>query len=209
MHESYRQLIDELITDGVLRTPSLIEAFRVIDRRDFVPDTLAESAYHNSPLPIGMGQTISQPWTVAFMLELLQPYEGENILDIGAGSGWQTCLLAQVVGGRGHITALEIIPELFAWGKENINHYSFIDTGIVEVHCMSGFGGYPERASFDKIIAAAAGESVPEAWLAQTKVGGCIVAPIGSSVWRLTRISDQNWTKEMYSGFTFVPLISR
>lgn len=203
----YEQLIEEVIAEGVLRTPLIIDAFRSIDRHDFVREEMESEAYYNIPLPIGGGQTISQPLTVAYMLELLQPRKGENILDVGSGSGWQTALLAYLVGEHGHITALEIIPELCEWGRQNVAKYNFITKGIVETHCMSGLGGYPKRAPFEKIIAAAAGETVPDAWLEQTKVNGCIVMPVGSSILQLVKKSAVEWERYDHPGFAFVPLV--
>lgn len=97
MNVNYESLINELISDGYLKTSSIIEAFKKIDRADFVLDEYKEKAYVNEPLPIGFGQTISQPLTVSFMLELLQPREGEKILEIGAGSGWQTAIIAGII----------------------------------------------------------------------------------------------------------------
>ena len=111
-----KYLIKELIEEGVLKTPSIIEAFEKIDRKDFTPEGLRDKAYLNTPLPIGYGQTISQPFTVAFMLELLQPQSGDKVLEVGSGSGWQTTLLASIVGNfpidGGKVFALELIPEL-------------------------------------------------------------------------------------------------
>ena len=98
MTPEYENLINSLISDGYLKTPLLIEAFKNIDRQDFVPEEYKNSAYINEPLPIGFEQTISQPLTVAFLMELLEPKPGEKILDIGAGSGWSAALLAYVVG---------------------------------------------------------------------------------------------------------------
>lgn len=218
----YQELVDELIAIGVLETPAIIDAFRVIDRRDFVRGAEQADAYLDTALPIGSGQTISQPYTVAFMLELLQPRAGDNILDIGSGSGWQTALLAHIVseGGtrpclpreaskrRCGVTAIEIIPELCEWGRQNVAKHGFIEHGIVEMHCRSGLEGYPEWAPFDKIIAAAAGETVPEAWLAQTNVGGRVVAPVGSSILQLIKRSETAWERHEHPGFAFVPLVS-
>lgn len=206
--QSHRQLVQFLQRRGVLQTPAIIAAFSAIDRRDFVPPDLIGEAYSDIPLPLGLGQTISQPYTVAYMLELLQPHVGENILDIGSGSGWQTALLAHIVGDHGHVTALEIISELCERGRQNVAKYNFLEKGIVEMHCMSGLRGYPSRAPFDKIIAAAAGETVPEAWLAQTNIGGQIVLPIGSSVLQLIKKSDSEWERHDHPGFVFVPLVS-
>lgn len=213
---THKRMVEELVVDGVLKTLAIIEAFRAVDRADFVPPVLQEEEYLNVPLPIGFGQTISQPYTVAFMLELLAPQIGETILDVGSGSGWQTSLLAYIVSqemkladlaGGGHVTALEIIPELCEVGLKNVAKYDFIEKGIVEMHCMSGLDGYPEAAPFDKIVAAAAGETVPEAWQEQLKVGGRIVTPIGSSILLLEKIGEDKWKRTEYPGFRFVPMV--
>lgn len=192
-----------------VQTPALAAALAAIDRRDFVRGELLYEADADVPLPIGRGQTISQPSTVAFMLELLQPQAGHNVLDIGSGSGWQTSLLAYMVGREGHVTALEVIPALCEWGRQNVAKYNYIKKGIVEMHCQDGRGGYPARAPFDRLIAAAAGEDVPEAWLAQTKIGGRIVTPIGWSVWQLIKKSETDFERREYPGFAFVPLVGR
>ncbi len=200
-------LIDQLIDQKILRTPLIIEAFRAIDRRDFVQPVDIDEAYGNYPLAIGYGQTISQPLTVAFMLELLQPLPGEKILDVGAGSGWQSALLAYIVSNNnsgkgenlkikihrgttridtrnsaettGKVYAMERIPELCDFGKSNVAKYSFIKKGIVEFFCADGSQGLPDKAPFDKIIVAAAAEKVPEALKQQLKIGGRLVLPVG------------------------------
>ena len=119
------KLIQKLINDGYLKTPAIIEAFKNIDRTDFVPENLKEIAYENKPLSIGFNQTISQPLTVAFMLELLEPKIGEKILDIGSGSGWQTALLAHIVGIQGKVVSIERIPELKLLAEKNLGKYNF------------------------------------------------------------------------------------
>lgn len=199
-------LVKNLISDGVLRTPAIIEAFYAIDRSDFVSPESVDDAYKNIPLPIGHGQTISQPYTVAYTLELLQPKPNDNILDIGYGSGWQTSLLAHLVGQDGHVTALEVISELQTRGEENIAKYNFLSRGIVECHCLNGAGGYEQNAPFDKIVGAAAAREMPKAWMRQTKTNGRIVAPVGSSIILLNKKSDEEWEKEEHPGFVFVPL---
>jgi len=214
-----KYLIKELIDEGILNTPSLIEAFEKVDRKDFVPEELKDKAYLNVPLPIGFGQTISQPLTVAFMLELLQPESGDKILEIGSGSGWQTALLASVVGEPpnegGKIFALELIPELMAFGMKNTAKYGFIKrnlpagkAGIVEFHSLNAINGLPEKAPFDKIISAASGEELPKAWKKQLKVGGRIVAPVKNAIHLLVKKSETEFEETIYRGFAFVPLIS-
>lgn len=223
MPENQAQLVQDLIDRGVLRTPVIIEAFQAIDRRDFVPENLASAAYRDIPLPLGLGQTISQPYTVAYMLELLQPQPGHNILDIGYGSGWQTALLAHIASQphktKGHapprtprragVTALEIVPQLCTYGKANIAKYNFIQKGIVTALCQSGEAGYPPAAPFDRIIAAAASSSdVPEVWLNQIKEGGRIVLPVQNSLVLLIK-KERGFEREEHPGFVFVPLVRK
>lgn len=202
-------LIDGLIREGYLKTSRIIDAFRAIDRADFVPDDLKSEAYINAPLPIGRGQTISQPLTVAFMQELLEPQGGDKILDIGSGSGWQTALMAHIVGPKGKVFAIELIPEIMEFGKGNVAKYNFIEKGIVKFLCLDGSKGLPGEAPFDKIIAAAAAEKIPEAWKKQLKVGGKLVTPVGSSIWLLEKIGKDKFKEKEFPGFAFVPFISK
>ena len=200
-------LIESLIKDGYLKTPGAIEAFKAIDRKDFVLPERIEEAYGNYPLPIGFGQTISQPLTVAFMLELLEVKPGEKILEIGAGSGWQTALLGFLVGSSGKVTALEIIPELKAMADTNVVKYGFIEKGTVEIFLADGSKGYPLSAPYDRIIAAAAGNEIQQAWKDQLKVNGRIVTPIKESIVVLDKVSSDEFKQREYFGFSFVPLV--
>jgi len=191
-----------------LKTPSIIDAFEKVDRKDFVTEELKDKAYLNTPLPIGYGQTISQPLTVAFMLELLQPEKGNRVLEIGSGSGWQTALLAHIVSGGGKVFAAELIPELMAFGRKNVAKYDFIKKGIVEFHSFNAVKGFPEKAPFDRIISAASGMELPAAWKEQLKVGGRIVAPVKDAIHLLIKKSETEFEESIYPGFAFVPLIS-
>ena len=119
-------LINSLIQEGWLKTERYIEAFKKIKRVDFLPEEIKDLAELNEALPIGYSQTISQPLVVAFMIELLKPEEGEKILDVGSGSGWTAAILAEIVGDKGKIIAIEIIPELKEFGENNILKYNFI-----------------------------------------------------------------------------------
>lgn len=191
-------LIDSLIEDGWLKTPRIIEAFRKIQRVDFLPaspvggpEDLKDLAELNEALPIGYGQTISQPLVVAFMLEQLQPQRGDKILDIGSGSGWTTALLAEIVGGKGRVVAVDIIPELVESGKKNVEKYNFVEKGIVEFICADGSKGYKKEAPFDKILVSATAERLSPAWKEQLKIGGRIVAPIGSSIWLFVKKREE------------------
>lgn len=202
-------LIDDLIKEGWLETPRIIEAFKKIKRIDFLPEDSKDLAELNIALPISSGQTISQPLVVAFMLELLEPKQGEKILDIGSGSGWTTALLAEIVGEKGRVIAIEIIPELMEFGKKNVEKYNFLEKGIVEFICTDGSKGYNKEAPFDNILASATAKTVPSAWKEQLKINGKIVTPMDSSIWRFIKKSKEEFSKEEYPGFVFVPLIKK
>lgn len=212
------KLIKELIDFGALKTPDIIAAFKAIDRADFVPAGYKAEAYENYPLPIGFGQTISQPYTVAFMLELLQPYAGEKILDIGSGSGWQTAILAHIVSrshargnlpvSPGKVFAIEVIPELKELGEKNISKYDFIKSEIASFVAANAEDGLPNEAPFDKIIVAAAlSDGIPESWKNQLKICGKIVTPVRSSIVLLTKNGENGYEEQEFPGFAFVPFV--
>ncbi len=205
--------VDDLIKDGWLKTPEIINAFRRINRKDFMPEHTKDLAGLNQALPIGYGQTISQPLVVAFMLEQLQPRPGDKILDVGSGSGWTTALLAQIVSDdtklKGKIMALEIVPELSKFGKENIMKYNFIKKGIVKCVCADGSKGYKDEAPYNKILVSASAVKLPKALKDQLKIGGKIVAPLSTSIWIFTKKTKQRFEEFECPGFVFVPLIEK
>ncbi len=206
--KSVNPFVLDFIKQGVLETPRIIKAFKEIDRADFIPQELKEKAYINEPLPIGEGQTISQPLTVAFMIELLQPKSGNKIFEIGFGSGWQTALLAEIIGSSGKVFAVERIKELFEFGARNISKYNFIKKEIVKTILGDATMGLKEYAPFDKIIAAASGDKVPEAWLKELKIGGRLVMPVKESIWLYIKKSAKEFKEQKFPGFVFVPLVS-
>ncbi len=212
-------LVDQLIQQNYLKTPRIVEAFRKIKRADFVPEEVKVAQgedfinSYNAPLQIGHGQTISQPLTVAFVLELLQPQEGDKILDIGSGSGWQAALLSQIVGEKGLVYAIEIIPELKEFGEKNAEKYRLSN---IEFICGDGASGFSSQAPFDKIVVAAAVQTkgdvsgvgaVPSPWKKQLKKGGRLVVPIEHSIWLLVKKSEEDFIQKEFPGFSFVPLI--
>lgn len=190
---------------GVLKTPTIIEAFSHIDRKDFVPEEFREYAYGDYPLPTAVEQTISQPTTVAFMLELLQPQKGEKVLDIGSGSGWTTALLASCVGNAGKVFGVERVPELVAFGDRNIKKYDFPQATISQAEKTLGLA---KEAPFDKILVSAAARSFPEQLLSQLKEGGVLVIPVQNAVWRVKKLPQNKTEIQKFEGFAFVPLIN-
>jgi protein-L-isoaspartate(D-aspartate) O-methyltransferase len=204
----YLGLIDGLINKGYLKTPLIIEAFREVNRVDFVPERLKNEVAIDAPLPIGFGQTISQPLTVAFMLELLQPQAGDRVLDIGSGSGWTTALLAYCAGGGGKIFAVERLPEIYEFGKKNISKYNYIEKGIVKAVCADASHGLAGEAPFDKILVSAAAEEIPVKIKKQLKIKGRLVIPVRNSIWLIERKSENEFDEQEFYGFSFVPLVS-
>lgn len=202
-------LVENLIQEGWLKTPRIIEAFKKVKRIDFLPEDVKNLSEINEALPIGYGQTISQPLVVAFMLELLQPESGDKILDIGAGSGWTSALLGEIVGEKGKIIAVELIPELKGFGEENVSGYSFVKKGIVSFFSADGSKGYEKEAPFDKILVSAAAVKIPEEWKKQLKIGGNIVSPVNSSICQFIKRAENKFEKKEYPGFIFVPLVSK
>ncbi len=201
-------LIDDLIKKGWLKTPRIIKAFKKIKRIDFMPEDSENLAELNQALPIGYGQTISQPLVVAFMLEQLQPEKGHKILDVGSGSGWTTALLSEIVGEEGKVIAIELVKELRDFGEKNTSKYNFVKKGIAEFICADGSKGHEKEAPFDRILASASALKIPLAWKKQLKIGGRIVTPIKTSIWVFTKNSETDFKEVEHPGFAFVPLIT-
>jgi len=199
--KSNEVLIEYLVQEGVLKTPRVVEAFRSVDRGKFVLKEYADEAYNDGPLFIGFGATISQPTTVAFMLELLQVQEGETVLDVGSGSAWTTALLAQLVGAKGKVTGTEFVPELVALGQENLKQFQFTNLEILQAGQEAGLPG----SVFDKILVSASAEHLPDALVSQLKVGGRMVIPVLDSLYAVDK-TERGFKQKEYYGFVFVPL---
>lgn len=206
-------LINSLIKEEWLKTPRIIEAFRKIKRIDFLTEEMKDLSDLNEALPIGFGQTISQPLVVAFMLEQLQPEPGDKIMDVGSGSGWTTALLAEIVGLEGKVISIELVPELKEFGEKNVSKYNFVKKGIVEFVCSDGSKGYGKEAPFDKVLASAAANKVPDSWKEQMKINGRIVAPVNSSILVIKKkqlaSGETEFEEKEYPGFVFVPLVTK
>lgn len=203
---NWQKLVDYLVAEKILKTPSIIRAFAKVGRENFMPSRIRYLANKDAALPIGYGQTISQPTTVAIMMELLQPEKGDKVLDIGSGSGWTTALLAEIVGKEGKVYAVEIVPQLFEFGKENLKKM-----GYKNVKFFQGNGslGLKKYAPYDRILCSAAAPEVPLSLKKQLAPKGRLVLPVGSisqALILIKRGSNFSFTEERYPGFMFVPL---
>ena len=151
----------------------IFDAMATVRREDFVPDELKPYAYDNNPLPIGNGQTISQPFIVALMTDLLEPEPDDTILEIGTGSGYQAAVLSQLVK---RVYSLEIVPELARQAADRLRHLGY---EAVEVLASDGSSGLPEHAPYDGIIVTAAAPRIPQALIEQLSPFGRLVIPVG------------------------------
>jgi len=197
-------LIDSMIISGALGSDTIIEAFTVVDRKYFVPKLHEDLSYIDVPLSIGNDQTISQPSTVAFMLEHLGVQKGDKVLDIGSGSGWTTALLCQIVGEKGRVTGLERVDTLVEQGKKNLSKLDL--PGQCSIFKAGKQLGMPDK-KFDHILVSASADEVPKELFSQLNVGGSMVIPIRESIYKFTKVSESEVTQEEFYGFRFVPLI--
>lgn len=182
----------------------IIAAFHAIPRVAFLPRGMRQFANFDEPLPIGYGQTNSQPSTVRHMLEWLDPQPGSSVLDLGSGSGWTSALLGWLVGPKGHVHAVEIIPELLTLGWQNCQK---LDITNVTFHAAGTTIGLPERAPYDRILVSASARELPMALIDQLALGGTMVLPVGSAVMVVTKPLVGRLTITSHPGFRFVPLV--
>lgn len=208
----YRQLITKLVQEGTLKTPDIIRAFYNIKRQDFLKPEDFNRAHLNSPLAIGFGQTNSQPFTVAFMLELLHPKPGDRILDAGCGTGWTTALMAYAANPGAKVFGLEILSELRDQAIINIAKYKKYFSSSVDIILKNAYEGLPEKAPFDRILVSAASKEIPSELVKQLAKGGRAVLPIGENndsqnIVLIKKDSLGEISIEKYPGFIFVPLI--
>lgn len=180
-------------------------AFLVVDRALFVPEDYKAEVYEDYALPLGFEQTISQPTTVAFMLELLEPQKSDWVLDVGSGSGFTTALLAEIVGETGKVVGVEIIPELVKFGQANLTKYKLPQAKIVNGKDVEI--GFQEEAPYDRILVSAEAELISEELLNQLKVGGIMVMPVNRELVQIRKTSETEIETEEFAGFSFVPLI--
>jgi protein-L-isoaspartate(D-aspartate) O-methyltransferase len=180
------------------------EAFAQVDRRDFLPVDQRQFARLDRPLPIGLGQTNSQPSTVARMLELLEVRAGHRVLDVGAGSGWTTALLGRLVGPGGRVVGVELEPDLARWGAENLAGQHMPWTSLVAAD--PDVLGCPEQAPWDRVLVSAEARSLPRTLVDQLTAEGRMVVPVKGRMIVVTRRPDGGVDVARHGRYSFVPL---
>ncbi len=204
----YGEARELMVKDGIvgygITSPEVIDVMGKVPRHQFVPDDYVSQAYENHPLPIGYGQTISQPYIVALMTQELDLHEGGKVLEIGTGSGYQAAVLAELGANVYTIEIIQPLAEsadalLESLGYENI----FVRHG-------DGYWGWEEHAPFDAIIVTAAPDHVPQALLQQLEIGGSLIIPVGpvggyQELWKITRVGEDQFQTASLGGVRFVP----
>ena len=198
------QLLQSLKQKGF--SEQILNAFESVKREDFIPQELKSNAYEDIPLPIGKGQTISQPYTIAMMLSLLSLQKSQKVLEIGSGCGYVLALISKIVGDNGKIFGIEIIKELAEKSKENLKNFKNI-----KVFSKSGMFGLKEKSPFSNILISAACEKIPDSLASQLKNKGIIVAPVGpkyeQSLIAYQKINNKLIIQKQIPGFIFVPFV--
>ncbi len=200
------RMVREQIEARDVRDPGVLRAMRSTPRHLFVPGEMRSMAYLDQPLPIGSGQTISQPYIVAIMTELLQVSRAHAVLEIGTGSGYQAAVLSPLAG---RVYTIEIVPELAARSTALLKE---LGCSNVTVRLGDGYLGWPEQAPFDRIMLTAAPGEIPKALLDQLKPGGRLVAPVGSTPFNqelvvVEKAADGKLRRRTVFPVRFVPMV--
>jgi protein-L-isoaspartate(D-aspartate) O-methyltransferase len=200
------RMVEEQLVGRGIADQRVLQAFRSVPREQFVSPAQQQAAYDDGPLPIGDGQTISQPYIVALTCQALQLRGHERVLEIGTGSGYAAAVLAMLAK---EVFSVERLPELAARASQRLQALGYENVAVL---CGDGTLGWPEHAPYDAIAVAAGGPSVPQALLAQLALGGRLVIPVGASestqvLVRVTRLGHTDYRHEKLSDVRFVPLI--
>ena len=207
-----KTLVDRFVSEQIeargVRDPLVLDAMRKVPRELFVPKDLKSEAYEDSPLPIGAGQTISQPYIVAFMIEALSLRGGEKVLEIGSGSGYAAAVLAQIAR---EVFTIERIGQLAEQAARNLEKAGYNN---VHVRHADGTEGWPEEAPFDAILVSAGAPDVPKSLMRQLAIGRHMIVPVGSNpraqeLIRITRVDEDEFEQEDIADVRFVPLIGK
>lgn len=206
MYETEREELVEALRKRGIKNENVLKAFLKVERHLFVPEVMRFNAYKDVALPIGQGQTISQPYTVAFMTEALNPKPGEKILEIGTGSGFQAAILYEL-GAR--VFTIERNFDLYNQTMKLFDKLNY----KIAARCSDGTIGWAEFAPYDGIIVTAGSPSIPENLKKQLAIGGRLVIPVGNKINQvmniLTKIDEEKFQIEEVPYFAFVPLIGK
>ena len=199
-------MIERQIEARGIHEPTILEAFRSVPREEFLSKDYADLAYGDHPLPIEAGQTISQPYIVALMIQAAEMKAGDTVLEVGAGSGYAAAIMSRIAG---RVTAVERQPDLVKVAQERMQRLGFDNVRIVR---GDGTRGWEPEAPYDAILAAASGSHIPPAWIDQLAEGGRIVMPVGEPTFiqkliKVTRGPAGKLITEDLGGVRFVPLI--
>ena len=204
-HQGLRKLLVQNIRQKGISDPQVLAAIEKVPRHYFFDSSFLEYAYEDKPFSIGAGQTISQPFTVAFQSELLQIKKNDKVLEIGTGSGYQACILAEL-GAK--VFTIERQKTLF---DKTSKFLPLIGYHTIKTFFGDGYKGLPAFAPFDKLIVTAAAPYIPEALLEQLKPGGILVIPVGANdvqtMTTVTKLNDNSLEKREYGAFRFVPML--
>jgi protein-L-isoaspartate(D-aspartate) O-methyltransferase len=214
----FQKAIDDLVrrlrNNGYIKTDEMERAFRTVPREEFVHPDTKKHAYRDSPLPIGLGQTISAPHMCVIMCEALNLKPGLKILEVGAGSGYHAALCAEMVAPKttqnpGHVFTIEIVDGLIKFAKGNLERSGY-DDRVTLVHADGGIG-LPEHAPYDRILVAAAAPSVPNPLIDQLGPGGIMLIPVGGKgffqeLMKVEKDENGNVVQRRWGGVAFVPL---
>jgi protein-L-isoaspartate(D-aspartate) O-methyltransferase len=198
-------MVESQIAARGIRDPAVLEAMRKVPRHRFVPAGESRFAHADGPLPIGHEQTISQPYIVALMTELLRPTRSMKVLEVGTGSGYQAAVLAECVG---EVYTIEIVEPLGERARKLLAELGYDN---VRVRIGDGYDGWPEAAPFDAIMVTAAPERIPQPLLDQLKIGGRLVLPVGVGIQDLVVVTrtDRGVEREVVTGVRFVPMTGK
>jgi protein-L-isoaspartate(D-aspartate) O-methyltransferase len=194
-----------MASEAAVEHDDIERAMRAVPRREFLPRSQRPFASQDRPLPIGRGQTSSQPTTVAAMLRLLKVPIGARVLDIGAGSGWSTALLAYLTGPQGEVLGVERDSRLTEWGAANLERTGMGWARIVQA--TPGVLGQPRENGWDRILVSASAPALPRTLVEQIGYGGRMVIPIRTSLLLIERLPDGRTRATDHGGYRFVPLI--
>ena len=200
-----RRMVDEQLRARDISSPRVLEAMLAVPRHLFVPESLRDEAYRDSPLPIGHDQTISQPYIVAFMTQALDVQPEHRVLEIGTGSGYQAAVLAALAK---EVYTIEIVTPLAEQARERLPALGYRN---VQVRTGNGYLGWPEHAPYDRVMVTAAPDHVPDALLKQLKIGGLMAIPVGTAIQELRILRRTATGTETLSPLPvrFVPMTSK